>query len=61
MAEKQMVNMLYEAELLSRIDDFRFKQRFESRTDAIRWLLTAALDAKLTPKEEKNTKGKPKT
>ncbi len=45
-----MVNMLYDAELLTRIDDFRFKQRFESRTDAIRWLVTAALDKKLAPK-----------
>ena len=44
--EKQPVHMLFEKDLLSRIDDFRFKQRFESRTDAIKWLLTWALDQK---------------
>jgi metal-responsive CopG/Arc/MetJ family transcriptional regulator len=50
MPEKQMVNMLYEAEMLKRIDDFRFANRFESRTEAIRWLVQAALDKKLAPK-----------
>jgi metal-responsive CopG/Arc/MetJ family transcriptional regulator len=49
---KQYVNVLFEEKLLSRIDDFRFKQRFQSRTEAIRWLIKAALDAKLAPKGE---------
>jgi metal-responsive CopG/Arc/MetJ family transcriptional regulator len=51
-AEKQFVNISFAAALLKRIDDFRFKHRFDNRTDAIRWLLQAALDAKLAPKGE---------
>jgi hypothetical protein len=44
MADKaQPVHMLLDHELLSRIDDFRFAQRFESRTAAIKWLLNWAL------------------
>ncbi len=50
--EKQPVHLLIEKPLLKRLDDFRFKGRFESRTDAIKWLLKAALDAKLGPKGE---------
>jgi len=50
--EKYQVHLLLEKPLLKRVDDFRFKGRFESRTDTIRWLLKAALDAKLTPKGE---------
>ena len=48
--EKQPVHLLIEKPLLKRLDDFRFKGRFESRTNAIKWLLKAALDAKLAPK-----------
>jgi metal-responsive CopG/Arc/MetJ family transcriptional regulator len=51
-AEKQYVSVLFDVKLLSRVDDFRFKQRFASRTEAIRWLIKAALDAKLTLKGE---------
>jgi hypothetical protein len=50
MTDRQMVNMLYDPALLKRIDDFRFKHRFDTRTDAIRWLLTWALDQKPRPK-----------
>jgi metal-responsive CopG/Arc/MetJ family transcriptional regulator len=49
-AQKQYVNILFEEKLLSRIDDFRFKYRFPSRTEALRWLVKAALEAKLAPK-----------
>jgi hypothetical protein len=38
--------------LLAQVEDFRFKHRFESRKEATRWLLKAALDAKLVPKGE---------
>jgi hypothetical protein len=31
------------------LDDFRFKYRFQTRAAAVKWLLTAALDAKLKP------------
>jgi len=50
--EKQYVNILFDETLLKRLDDYRFKHRFPSRTEAVRWLLDAALKAKLAPKEE---------
>lgn len=44
--EKQYVNVLFERDLLKRIDDFRFKNRLASRTEAIRWLLRWAIEQK---------------
>ena len=44
--EKQMVHMRLEGPLLKRLDDFRFKHRFASRTDALRWLVEWALAQK---------------
>ena len=49
---KQFVNIAFDEKLLARVDDFRFRARFQSRTEAIRWLIKAALDAKLAPKGE---------
>jgi metal-responsive CopG/Arc/MetJ family transcriptional regulator len=49
--EAQMIHMLIDGALLKRVDDFRFKARFATRTEAVRWLLDAALKAKLAPKE----------
>ena len=43
---KQPVHLLLEHALLEKIDDFRFKNRFESRTAAIRWLLDWAVSQK---------------
>ena len=48
--DKPVMNFVIKPELLKRVDDFRFKQRFASRAAAIKWLLEAALDAKLAPK-----------
>jgi metal-responsive CopG/Arc/MetJ family transcriptional regulator len=48
-AGKHFINIAFDEKLLSRVDDFRFKARFQSRTKAIRWLIKAALDAKLAP------------
>ena len=50
--ESKYVNVLFDEKLLSRVEDFRFKNRFASRTEAIRWLIKAALDLKLAPKGE---------
>ncbi len=50
--KNRYVNVLLDEKLLSRVDDFRFKQRIASRTEAIRWLIKAALDQKLTPKQD---------
>jgi metal-responsive CopG/Arc/MetJ family transcriptional regulator len=49
--QKQMVHMRLEQDLLKRLEDFRLKHRFANRTEGIRWLLEAALKAKLVPKE----------
>jgi metal-responsive CopG/Arc/MetJ family transcriptional regulator len=48
--EKQMIHMRLDRALLKRLDDFRFRHRFESRSEAVRWLMKAALEAKFTPK-----------
>jgi metal-responsive CopG/Arc/MetJ family transcriptional regulator len=41
-----------EPDLVKRIDDFRFKQRFTSRAEAIRWLIEHALAQK--PRREES-------
>jgi hypothetical protein len=38
-----LVNFKSDLDLLNQIDDFRFQERFPSRTEAIRWLLRNAL------------------
>jgi hypothetical protein len=52
MADKSLLNFLVEVDLLKRIDDFRFKHRFESRAAAIKWLLAWALNQKPAVKQE---------
>jgi metal-responsive CopG/Arc/MetJ family transcriptional regulator len=41
--QKQMIHMRLDGPLLKRLDDFRFKNRFESRSAAARWLMEHAL------------------
>ena len=43
------LSFVIQPELLRRLDDFRFRHRFKSRAAAIKWLLEAALKAKLVP------------
>jgi metal-responsive CopG/Arc/MetJ family transcriptional regulator len=45
------VLMRFEKDVLEKIDDFRFTHRFESRTEAIRWLLRFALSQNPKPKK----------
>lgn len=52
MADKPLLNFLIEPELLKRVDNFRFSNRFESRAAAIKWLLDWALSQKPAPKKE---------
>ena len=52
--ERQMIHLRLDRVLLKRLDDFRFRHRFESRSEAARWLMKAALEEKLTPKGEGN-------
>ena len=48
----QMVHLRLEPETLDRLDDLRFKYRFESRSEVVRWLLDWALSQ--NPKPKKN-------
>lgn len=48
-SEKPFLHFVIEGELLKRLDDFRFKYRFDSRAAAIKWLLKWALDQKPKP------------
>jgi metal-responsive CopG/Arc/MetJ family transcriptional regulator len=55
MAQKklpQMVHLRLDSEILQQLDDFRFQHRFESRSDAIRWLLSWALSRKPDPRKQ---------
>ncbi|HET9281109.1 MAG TPA: hypothetical protein VFR24_04015 [Candidatus Angelobacter sp.] len=47
----KQVLLRLEKDLFKKIEDFRFNNRFESRTDALRWLLEFAL--KQNPKPNK--------
>jgi len=47
--DKPFLSFVIEPELLKHIDDFRFKNRFQSRAKAIKWLLHFALDQKPKP------------
>lgn len=51
-SEKPLLNFVIEPDLLKRIDDFRYKQRFPTRAAAIKWLLDWALGQKPTPKND---------
>jgi len=48
-SDKPFLSFLVEPELLKRLDDFRFKHRFPTRAQAIKWLLDYALKQKPTP------------
>jgi metal-responsive CopG/Arc/MetJ family transcriptional regulator len=52
--EKQLIHMRLDRALLERLDDFRFRHRFESRSEAARWLMKVALKSKFTPKGQGN-------
>ena len=49
---KPFLSFLIDEELLDRLNTFWHKHKFATRAEAIRWLLRAALDAKLAPKGE---------
>ena len=54
MAKPKMtvINFVIHPDLLRRIETFWHQQRFPSRAAAIKFLIGAALDAKLKPKEK---------
>jgi hypothetical protein len=45
-SDKPFLSFIVDPSLLKRLDEFRFKHRFESRAAAIKWLLDWALDQK---------------
>jgi len=54
---RMYLSILLDKTLIDEIDDFRFKERFLSRTEAIRWLLEHALKQKLKRAAAKKAKG----
>lgn len=50
-SKKPFIAFVIDSELLKRIDDFRFKNRFQSRAAAFLWLVQFALDKKPTVKQ----------
>jgi hypothetical protein len=55
--ERQMVHMLIDGPLLKRLDDFRFQYRFESRSEAARWLMGWAMDKGAKPPKVRRASG----
>ncbi|MGA7239358.1 MAG: hypothetical protein WBY44_26990 [Bryobacteraceae bacterium] len=51
-SDKPLINFFIDQELLDRIEGFWHKHKFSNRAEGIRWLISAALDAKLTPRDE---------
>ena len=47
--DKPILNFVIDPELLQRVDDFRYKQRFPTRAAAVKWLLLWALKQKPQP------------
>jgi metal-responsive CopG/Arc/MetJ family transcriptional regulator len=48
-SDQQLIHMFLGKPLLKRLDDFRVKHGFPSRTEAVRWLLDWALKQKPEP------------
>lgn len=51
-SEKPFLHFIVEPDLLKKLDDFHHKYRFQSRAAAIKWLLDAALKARLAPRAQ---------
>lgn len=44
-SDAKAIHMLYEKELLERIEDYRYRNRFPTRVEAIKALLNTALES----------------
>jgi len=51
--EKPILNFVADEVLIKRIDNYRFENRINSRSEAIRQLIEAGLSASKTPKKKK--------
>jgi hypothetical protein len=45
------VHIRMELDLLAKLDDFRYRNRFPTRTQAIKWLLREAFRKRLKPEK----------
>ena len=50
--KRRLITFRLDVDLTRELDRFKTEHQFASRTEAIRWLIKAALDAKLAPKGE---------
>ena len=53
---KPILNFVIDPALLKRIDDFRYKQRFPTRAEAVKWLLGYALSRNPKPQTDEGQK-----
>lgn len=51
--DKPIINLVIDPSLLSAVDNFWHDNRFVSRSEAVRWLIQAALDKGLKPAKGK--------
>ena len=54
---KTLLNFLIEEDLLARLDEWRFENRFPSRAAALIWMIQTILERKITPKKPTTAKG----
>ena len=52
-SQQPFLHFVVDVDLLKRVDDFRFRHRFQSRAAAIKWLIDWALKQKPTPELKK--------
>lgn len=57
-SSKPLLHIVVDPEFIGRLDDFRYANRFPSRSEAMRWLMEAALDAGLTPDRTSSQRSK---
>lgn len=55
--KKPILNFVVDPDLLSRIDDFRFQNRFDSRAAAVKWLIEWALNEQEKQTERRKGQG----
>jgi hypothetical protein len=48
-SKKPFIDFIIEPELLKRVDDFMFENRFRTRAAAFKWLIKKALEKGLKP------------
>jgi metal-responsive CopG/Arc/MetJ family transcriptional regulator len=57
--DRKQLHVLLDEALIRRLDDYRFANRFTSRTDAIRWLLDWSLARNPNPERPQEKRENP--